>query len=193
MLLLGSCRGARGEPSSDPIDTSAAPEQLPLTGDEASAPPLSEGVSFTPQARYRVAARVLSRERYYLGWRAELSPVDLALGWGPLSDPQVDTWIDWYQRGRWYFWQWSAGSPYENEAIRTQSANVHMIPATKNLRRALLALDSNERIRLTGLLVNVMGGEGETWNTSLSREDTGDQSCEILYVTELATERWVYH
>ena len=121
-----------------------------------------------------------------------VSPLDLALGWGAMSDPAVDRFIEWYQRGRWYFWQWDAGSPYRNEAIREHSANVHVIPATRNLRRALLALDEGEIVRLSGFLVDAAGPEGDRWRSSLSRTDTGDQSCEVFYVEELAAGGRVY-
>ena len=149
-------------------------------------------IGFTAKARYRIAARVLSRERYYRGWRSDLSPLDLALGWGTMSDPAVDRWIDWSQGGRWYFWQWSAGSPYQNDAIRVQSANVHVVPANQNLRRALLAVEEGDRVQLRGFLVDLLGPGGDLWNSSLSRSDKGNRSCEILYITELADDETVY-
>jgi hypothetical protein len=191
---LCACRGAHGEPSAEPVDVRAAPEQEPLAASEPYSPPevLRADVKLTPQARYRIAARVLSTERYYLGWQADVVPVDLALGWGAMSDPAVDEWIDWYQRGRYYFWQWDAGSPFQNAAIRAQSANVHVVPGTKNLRRALLKLDPGDEVRLSGHLVNLVGPAGAIWNTSLSRTDTGGGSCELLHVTELATGGRVY-
>lgn len=186
-LAIGACRGARGEPSDESVDPRAAPvqEMLGAGGAEDAALPDRQGARFVPRARYRIAARVLSTERYYLGWQSTLSPLDLALGWGAMADPGVDRWIEWHQRGRWYFWYWSADSPYRNEAIRNQSANVHVVPATKNLTRALLALDPGDLVRLDGWLVDIQGEDGERWGTSLSRTDTGDRSCELLYVTEL--------
>ena len=43
----------------------------------------------TPRAGFSIRARVLSRENYYLGEEADLAPVDLALGWGVMSDQAV--------------------------------------------------------------------------------------------------------
>ena len=40
--------------------------------------------TITPLARYTITAVVLSRERYHNDREADLSPVDLALGWGPM-------------------------------------------------------------------------------------------------------------
>jgi hypothetical protein len=194
VLLAASCRGARGEPNEQAIDPQHAPEQQPFGDDDAADLPveLEGGVKLTPRARYRVAARVLSRERYRSSWRADVSPIDLALGWSALSDPAVDRWIDWSQNSRWYFWRFPSGSPYQNDAIRRQSANVHVVPANDNLRRALLEVDEGDVVQLTGWLIDLEGPDRERWGTSLSRTDRGNHSCELMYVTELADPETVY-
>ena len=97
----------------------------------------------------------------------------------------VDRFIDWYQGTRWYFYRWAAGSPYRNHEISTQSANVHIVPASVNLRRALFALEPNQRIELAGDLVRVEDARGHRWQSSLSRTDSGGGSCELMYVQAL--------
>jgi hypothetical protein len=193
-LLLSACQRAHGEPSAASIDAHSQPAQEAFdpTQRHLDRPRDDADVHYTPRAHYRVAARVLSRERYYLGWQSSLSPIDLALGWGTMSDPTVDQWVSWHQGGRWYFWQWDAGSPYRNEQIRADSANTHVIPGSDNLRRALLALDRGDVVQLQGWLVDIDGPGGAHWSTSLSRSDTGDNSCELLYVTELVAHGHVY-
>ena len=194
LICISACRGAHGERNDQPIDPLAAPLQDALDVRDAQAAVLldHDGAHFTQRAHYRIAARVLSTERYYRGWQSDLSPLDLALGWGDMSDPGVDRWISWQQGGRWYYWQWSADSPYDNQAIRGETANVHIVPGTSNLRRALLALDRGDVIALTGWLVDIDGPSGARWASSLSRSDVGDGSCELLYVTELKTTDHVY-
>jgi hypothetical protein len=145
----------------------------------------------TPKAEYQIAARVLHTENYRSGWQSALSPVDLALGWGKLSNPFVDKWIDWDQNMRWYFFHWSAGSPYTNDYIVTHSANVHIVPADDNLKRAALEVHRNDIVLLEGTLINIDGGKSDHsywWHSSLSREDTGDGSCELLLL-----KRAVFH
>jgi hypothetical protein len=195
ILLAASCRGAHGEPNEQVIGVQRAPDQQPIADPSETAElptELATGIELTPRARYRIAARVLSSERYRRGWRADVSPIDLALGWGAIGDPEVDRWIDWSQSGRWYFWQWSAGSPYQNDAIRRQSSNVHVVPANDNLRRALLDVDEGDLVQLKGWLVDLEGPDHDRWRTSLSRTDKGNRSCEILYLTELADPETVY-
>jgi hypothetical protein len=146
----------------------------------------------TPLAHYAIEARVLSREPYWFGWQSELSPLDLALGWGRMADPSVDDVISWRQAGRWYFFHWSAQSAYRNEDITVQSANVHIIPASDNLARALSRLDKNRVIELEGELVRVDDDSGHHWTSSLSRTDSGDGSCELMYVERLISDRVEY-
>jgi hypothetical protein len=53
-----------------------------------------------PLAGFSVAARVLSRENYDHGREADFSPVDLALGWGPMREDAVLARLDISQSGR---------------------------------------------------------------------------------------------
>jgi hypothetical protein len=43
-------------------------------------------------------------------------------------------------------------------------------------------------LRLQGLLVDVDHPSGWRWRTSLSRDDTGGGSCEIVYLQEIEIE-----
>jgi hypothetical protein len=191
-LVLG-CRTPYGTPSQRRIDPQRAPVQTAVAPETAPFDVAANGHTYrlAPLARYEIAARVLSRERYHLGWRADLSPLDLALGWGLLADSGVDQFIDWHQDGRWYFYQWHADSPYRNDDIIPYSGNVHVIPANANLRSVLLSIERNQRLVLSGLLVRVddpAAAADGGWSSSLSRTDTGDGSCELMYVERVLTE-----
>ena len=43
----------------------------------------------TPLADFSIRAKLLSRKSYFLGQESDLSPVDFALGWGPMSDEEI--------------------------------------------------------------------------------------------------------
>src|SRR5580698_9145887 len=45
--------------------------------------------TLTERAQYQITARILSREGYRFDALAGLIPLDLALGWGPMSDNRV--------------------------------------------------------------------------------------------------------
>jgi hypothetical protein len=138
-------------------------------------------VRLTPRAAYDVAARVESKEPYWLDAVAFLSPFDVALAWGDVAEPELRRKLDVGQSWRFFFWRTS--DPTVDVAyVIAHSANTHLIPASVNVRRALAAIDSGDAVRLRGLLVDVAGAGGLTWNTSLVRTDHGDRGCEILWV-----------
>ncbi|NOT14355.1 MAG: hypothetical protein HOP21_02020 [Methylotenera sp.] len=144
-----------------------------------------KGFTLTPLANYAVQARVLSREDYAFGTEAELSPTDLALGWGPMSDEAILSQIDISQGNRFFFWRVEK-FPIAQRNIETHAANTHIIPANRLVENQLEDVRAGQLVRLKGLLVEVKRADGWHWRSSLSREDTGAGACEILYVTELS-------
>lgn len=142
-----------------------------------------EEYTITPLARYRVTAVTLSRERYRFDPGAKLSPVDLALGWGPMSMASVINDLSISQSGRWYEYRYENEPPLDPGAISTHSANTHCLPASDEVRSQLLAVKRHQLVTLEGYLVEVAGSAGYHWRSSLTREDTRGGSCEVLWVT----------
>ena len=151
--------------------------------------PLRHGdFTLSPRASFAITARVLARERYRAGGTADLSPLDLALGWGPMSDSAVLAHIDISQGQRFYFWRTEAPPIPLNEIAR-HSANMHMVPANNRVRGKLLDLHVGDLVRIEGRLIDVAGPGGWHWRTSLTREDTGAGACEIVLVDYLAVRQ----
>lgn len=140
--------------------------------------------TLTPMADFNLQARVLSKETYSFDRGADLAPVDLALGWGPMSDSQVLSQINISQSNRFYFWHVDA-FPIPRQAIETHSANMHMIPANAAVETQLKALRVGQTIQLQGYLVNANAPDGFYWKSSLTREDTGAGACELVYIKSL--------
>jgi hypothetical protein len=138
----------------------------------------------TPVATFEIEARVLSTQRYRIGRESDLSPLDLTLGWGPMSDETNLEHIDIRQSARFYFWRTSR-FPIPRRDIETSSANMHMIPSSERVESQLKRIKPGETITLTGKLVNVEAADGWRWRTSLTRNDTGNGACEIVYVEEV--------
>lgn len=140
-----------------------------------------------PRAGYQITARVLHSKQYE-DWQADFSPVDLALGWGFMSDPDVDRWVEVRQEDRWYFYTKQGNAPFSLDDIRNSSANVHIIPATEALTAVIEELRPNDMVVMEGKLVDVevdKSGEQFHFQTSLSRFDSADNSCEIFYVERI--------
>ena len=142
----------------------------------------------TRRARFAIRARVLGRERYRFDGAAGVSPVDLALGWGPMSDQAVLDQIDVDQSGRWFWLRWELPPPLPEQVAMGHSGNMHMIPAERWIEKELLRLRPGQVVELRGYLVDVDRDDGWYWRTSLSRDDVGDGSCEIVYVEHVTTE-----
>ena len=139
------------------------------------------GYQIIALARFKIRALVLHRERYRAGKESDLSPIDFALGWGPMSDQQVVDQIDISQSYRWYHWR-SSHLPISNGEIMVHSANMHMIPANDDVEDELLSVIKGNVVELDGYLVEVHGQNGWKWVSSLRRDDTGDGACELVWV-----------
>lgn len=146
------------------------------------------GYVIEPVARYEIRAKVLSTERYRIGREADLSPVDFVLGWGPMSDNTVTEKLNITQGNRWYHYSWSDAPPIDPAIIVRTSANTHLVPADGDVRARLLNVRSGEIVNLKGYLINIKNPDGWSWRSSLTREDSGAGSCELMWVAEVTVE-----
>ena len=145
------------------------------------------GFALTPVAEFSLRARVLSREDYRTGREADLSPVDLALGWGPMSDSSVLEQVSISQGNRFYYWRVDQ-FPIPRREIETNSANMHLIPADADVAGQLKDVVVGDIVQLSGFLVNAKADDGWYWNSSLTRNDTGHGACELFLVKHFFTE-----
>ena len=159
----------------DPTQTNFTSPQPPIAFKDATLHPL---------AAFSLTARVLSREDYSFDAESDLSPTDLAFGWGRMSDSAVLHGIDIGQGGRFYYWR-TQHPPIPLREIGTHSANMHMIPATAAIAYQLKRVRAGDVVSLDGLLVEADKPGGWRWRSSLTRADTGDGACEVVYVQSL--------
>lgn len=134
-----------------------------------------------PLARFDVHARVLGREPYRLDHLATLVPVDLALGWGRMSDNAVLRQLDLSQSGRFFFWHANV-LPMPVDEITRSASNMHLIPADDRVRAAIAGVRTGQLVHFDGLLVEARDREGWSMRSSLSREDSGAGACELVWV-----------
>ena len=155
---------------------------------EGGDPILLNGYRLNRRAEFDIRARVLSREDYRWGSESDLSPIDLALGWGAMSDQAVLDRITIRQSSRWYFTRYELPAPIPEQAIINNSSNMHMVPSNKWVLKKLKEIRRGDVVRLKGFLVDIENDSGFTWRTSLRRNDTGNGSCEIVYVADINIE-----
>ncbi len=145
-----------------------------------------EDFTITPLAAYEIRALVLSRKEYS-DKAAEISPLDLALGWGAMSNQAVIDNLDISQTNRFYLWK-TKRLPISVSEISVSSANVHVIPADEDIENLLDGIVRGSVVTMSGCLVQVARSDGFRWRSSLRRDDTGNGACEILYVENLSVE-----
>ena len=198
LLLLGSMaalwlagRGGQapltGQPACPPpprFTDAAEPMQSALPGNFK---PFRHGkATITPLAGFSLQARVLSRENYSWGPESNYSPTDLALGWGPMAAPGLAEQLHVSQGGRWYRYSWSGqGPPLPLAQIIGNSANMHMVPADRAVADRLADIDAGDVVRVHGWLVRIEGDGGWRWTSSMSRQDSGSGSCELVLVCSI--------
>lgn len=135
----------------------------------------------TEVATWELEAVVLHRKWYRWDDFGSVVPLDLALGWGPMSDPDVLEELRVTQRNRWYWVYWSRDMVHSEETLMASSSNVHILPATREVLRTLRSFDEGDNVYLRGRLVDVSLGGG-VMRTSRTREDRGGGACEVFFV-----------
>ena len=165
-----------------PLDGALAPDEPVQTDIESAAPVRHGRWMLTSRANYDITARILSREDYRFDSLADLSPEDLTLGWGPMSDNHVLAAFDISQGARFYSWRPRASLPIAREDVIVHSANTHVIPADARIRSELGRLRVGQVVHLSGTLVDAIRDDGAWVHTSLTRTDTGAGACEVMLV-----------
>jgi hypothetical protein len=134
-------------------------------------------------AEYEVEGVVKGKKKYS-DYPAQVSAYDLALAWGDLNKAEIDELISYSQSGRWYYYRYSPNNLVSKDYIANHSANMHLVYRDQAVLNEIKRIGKNDHVRLEGYLVNV-NFKGSPWRTSLSRADTGNGACEIIYVTKV--------
>ena len=158
-----------------PIQEDVPPRSLPDQND----------FHLTAIAHYSIRARVLGAKPYFGGPQAKLSPYDVALGWGPMSDQKILDQLSISLGNRFFFYRWQGRAPIPQSEIIRNAANNHLIPADASIRAAIRCLRVGQIVDLGGWLVDVDGPNNFKWRTSRRRDDTGNGACELIYVEKL--------
>ncbi len=199
IVLLLSCGGKRPvsyESAFEPIDVTVDPFQRNLSGEDKIHKQIKGlDVDITLKAEYKISAMVMSKKKYSDDWTSYLSKYDLALAWGKIPDPEIRKHIKFRQSGRWFHFRIDDTSVVSVDYVYKHSANTHVLHATDNLKNAFRTIKKHQIITLEGYLVWVDGkykGGNVWWHSSLTRNDKGDGSCEIFYVTKVRIGDDVY-
>jgi hypothetical protein len=174
------------------IDTLSEPVQVSYTGQMF--PHTVENFQFEiePVAAYTISCVVISKRYHTNTLEDKLSPVDLCVVWGALSEPENLEHIYSLQAGRWCSFRYTSELTVDQSYIENHIANMHLIPANENVNKAVKSIKEGQKIYMEGYLVKVFKYGQCIWVSSLSREDSGEGACEVFYVTKVRIGTAVY-
>lgn len=142
-----------------------------------------EGWKLTAVAKYGIRARVLGTKRYHSGFGSDVVPVDVAVGWGRMSDQAVLDQFEITMGNRFFFYEWSNQPAIPEGEIMRSAANNHIISANADVKKVIGSLRTGQIVTMMGYLVKARTPDGKGfWNSSLQRDDTGNGACEVFYV-----------
>lgn len=180
-------------PESKLIDTNQSPLQESVEEESIIMDIDGEEYVVEPMATYEIYAQVLSKKKYRFDTFAKLSPYDLALGWGPVLEPELMAKVKYTQRNRWYYYYYGdldeIGKSVKD--ISANSANTHVMASNYIVLKGLKKVKEGDVIEMKGYLVSITGKDFNA-DSSLSRTDSGAGACEILYVTYLLSPDGVF-
>lgn len=140
-------------------------------------------------AEYGVAGKVLGTNDYSgSSYEDKISPRDVALAWGWLTEEGSDNDITWGPYGnRGFNYTLSPfGTADLASKVRINTSNNHLIPENDDIKKLIKDIQEGDYVRIDGYLVNasceLSGGRTWVWKTSTSRDD---YDCELIYVTNV--------
>ena len=190
--LAAGCRDWRAHV--DPARASEDPEQYPP---EDPSPITLElkgyRVMLTPRADYHITGYAVDLARDSDSRWEFAMPMAIGLAWGPAADPAVLARLTFRLTdslgGLSWRYEMAPGAPPMPD-LNSHISNNHLIPASNDVKRALGKIRVGDLVTLRGKLVDLEIHQGEgpklMWeNTSLTRTDTGDGACEVIWVEEV--------
>ena len=170
-----------------------APIQSRTTGD-VTKNVMGTTVNISFVADYSIFGRVVDTVNYWpLSINDSLSPKDVALAWGSLADDNVLDCFYWASTNNRFTHYLTKDNRWRNyfsslNEVDVLYSNNHLIPADDNIKSKISAIKNGDYIKMDGYLVNVFYNTKNmhyTWNSSVTRTDTGDGACEVFYVTNI--------
>ncbi len=111
-----------------------------------------------------------------------LNTRDLCVVWGDDAFSGLLDRIS-FSHGDWTCYFFTRDGEAFQKFRQNQFSNNHVIPANEEIARSIESADISDQIEMKGYLADYEN-HGFTRHTSITREDTGNGACEIIYVTE---------
>jgi len=168
----------------DELDFSEVEKPYILRGTQESFTVTAKGTTYTVTPKGEYKAKVIVLKKTNMNDRAKLSPMDMGVGWGALTDPDVMKKFSFRHGNRVLLVRCTSCTSDEWDY-----ANTHLIPANENVYKGLKEVRDKDIVYLEGQLVYVKEPNVRPWKSSLTMDD---YNCEILYVQKIEYDGEVY-
>jgi hypothetical protein len=138
----------------DMPEVAAAPETAPVFERDDHV--------MTGLAQFKAKARVVSIQRYGKDREAKIAPIDIVLGWGPLSDTSTFKGVDVAQSERGVIFE-SYDPKLPKEVVAEKLVNLHVIGADADIDKRIHDLRRGNIVEIEGWLVDVSAADGWRW------------------------------
>lgn len=144
--------------------------------------------SLLARAHYETTAWVVAVDDDFDDGLEEVMPLDVALAWGPLGNPDILETMSFHLARRYVSARWDGEMPLANDVVMQHLSNHHLVFSSEALRAQLEDVEPGELLELEGHLVDIDLGHRKV-RTSLSRKDKGNGACEVLFVERAVRSR----
>lgn len=137
----------------------------------------------TPLASCTIRGRIIKTEHYHWDRGADLSPVDVLVGWGGMSSQEVLETLSFSQGNRAFRWKIIKPLSVTEGYIKSHTANLHLIPANDALKKVIKSLHVDQIVIINGYLVQVTADDGYKWTSNL--DNTDNTTNKVVWVDSL--------
>jgi len=141
------------------------------------------GYVFAVIASFDAKARVVARDRSGGDRESEVAPIDLAIGWGRMSDSKVLKNVDVAISKRKLFSK-SFDPQIPDSEVESSVFAIHATAADPEIDKQLAALRVGSLVKLTGFLVEARGADGWRWSGQ-ARKLTPVANGNVLWVSSV--------
>ncbi len=176
-------------------ELSRPPVQEPVEEEPFTARAAGHTYTIEPLYSYELTGLVVSAhdadswfDYYHDLWNDTLNTKDLCVIWG--DNALSGIYQDFSFRNGSFTCYYQPDSSSAFQAFRSNEfANNHLLAVSDSLRNALADIRPGDQIRFRGYLANYRYPDGGIRRTSTTRDDTGANACETVFVTEVEVLR----
>jgi hypothetical protein len=142
---------------------------------------------YTPLATLSAKARILLVERYGRDRESKAALIDVALGWGRMSDSVALKNVDVAQTERRLISK-SYDPALPDAEVEASILNLHLVTSDPDLEKTIKQLRAGNIVRLEGYLVEAAGSDGWRWKGELPQRSPSLPGT-LLWVERMEVEQ----